>query len=1038
MLPWKPLGHGSEANGADNRRATAREAVVGGIAIVLVGGCLLWLALATPGFWSFSAILFLGIALIPWAGADRRATIIKLLAVLGTASAVDYFAWRALLINWDAWYVSVPLFIAEAFGAIHTLGLQFTVWPVSERPLDLREDPTRRPIFVLIPTVNEGPAVLEPTIRGALEARRRYLEAYPEGIVIIAVCNDGRVADVPHWRKTEALAERLGVWCVTRTVKGGAKAGNLEHAREVLGATGDALIVIFDADQIAEPDFLLKMIPPFADPEVGWVQTSQYYRNQDSPVARWANDQQQLFYRVLCPSKAAVNAVTICGTNVVIRASALDSIGGLPQDSITEDFQASIELHPRWRGVFVSGVLATGLGPEDLRSYFIQQNRWATGTLQVLRSHWRAIFLPWHRGLSAGQRLQYFLACTHYLSGIRDLVYVIVPLLFLFTDIPTIRGAYLETYLGHFVPFWLASQAAFWYVAWGKTSVRGIIIGFGSFPVLLGSAVTALSGRRIGFAVTAKERISRSEIRQTLLHLTVMVAYAIGVIVAITGHRRSDTLLVNLIWAAYNSLMLGGIIWLGSGVGTATPARLAAAVFAPLRMMGGWIRPRATRAAFVTVLVVSPVFAVAAFSTPTVPRFVLASDGAPPRVGVYLPVESIQTAQPSLERALGRSFQIVGRTQDINDTFDLIWARQLKASQAQPWITLLFREPGRPSYYSSLPSIANGSHDDQIRRWARQVRDYGSPVYLTILPQVDRDWVVSSAVANGGIPSDTPRAWERVQAIFRAEGAHNVAWVWAPADPANDAAYAPSAGSIDLVQRTLIGGYAPGPDQWPDAAPILADLSHRYPATPLLIEVYAAGRPEVKASWLREVGRAVAKTPRVYALVYHEASPDPKATSKENAAWSLASDSQSLLAMREVWAGSDAHFASRSLAAAVVSPTPSPVENVTALRAAVIGEARPSPTDADQTGADPPAPARTPSARLSTSDLDASRTLGDDGMPLPRRYVVQPGDTLSSIADRIYGDTGAWRDIAAANTGDLENPNQLAVGAELLLPARHP
>src|SRR5262249_47256181 len=149
-----------------------------------------------------------------------------------------------------------------------------------------------------------------------------------------------------------------------RRQKGGAKAGNIEHARAVIGARADSrvdaldaaeelavgargveqarvvvspkgnyLIAIFDADQVAEPDFFLRTIPPFADPRVGWVQTSQYYRNLDNPVARWANDQQQLFYQVLCPHKSIVNAAFICGTNVVIRGAALDEIGGLPQDS---------------------------------------------------------------------------------------------------------------------------------------------------------------------------------------------------------------------------------------------------------------------------------------------------------------------------------------------------------------------------------------------------------------------------------------------------------------------------------------------------------------------------------------------------------------------------------------------------------------------------------------------------------------------------------------------------------------------------------
>ena len=170
------------------------------------------------------------------------------------------------------------------------------------------------------------------------------------------------VAKAANWEETDMLAQELGVCCVTRTKGGGAKAGNIENARMELQATGDALLVIFDADQVAKPDFLLKTIPPFRDPKMGWVQTGQYYANLDNPVSRWADDQQSMFYNLLCPGKEAINAAFICGTNVVIRAAALDEIGGLPQDSVTEDFNASIALHPSWRSIYLTGYSRHGSG----------------------------------------------------------------------------------------------------------------------------------------------------------------------------------------------------------------------------------------------------------------------------------------------------------------------------------------------------------------------------------------------------------------------------------------------------------------------------------------------------------------------------------------------------------------------------------------------------------------------------------------------------------------------------------------------------
>jgi len=53
----------------------------------------------------------------------------------------------------------------------------------------------------------------------------------------------------------------------------------------------------------------------------------------------------------------------------------------------------------------------------------------------------------------------------------------------------------------------------------------------------------------------------------------------------------------------------------------------------------------------------------------------------------------------------------------------------------------------------------------------------------------------------------------------------------------------------------------------------------------------------------------------------------------------------------------------------------------------------------------------------------------------PATYTVQ-GDTLSSIAARVYGDPNAWPRILAANAGQIRNPNLIEPGETLVLPAR--
>jgi len=51
------------------------------------------------------------------------------------------------------------------------------------------------------------------------------------------------------------------------------------------------------------------------------------------------------------------------------------------------------------------------------------------------------------------------------------------------------------------------------------------------------------------------------------------------------------------------------------------------------------------------------------------------------------------------------------------------------------------------------------------------------------------------------------------------------------------------------------------------------------------------------------------------------------------------------------------------------------------------------------------------------------------------KYTVQPGDTLSSIAQKVYGDSSRWHEIYIANTQVIGNdPNVLPVGKALYIP----
>jgi nucleoid-associated protein YgaU len=52
----------------------------------------------------------------------------------------------------------------------------------------------------------------------------------------------------------------------------------------------------------------------------------------------------------------------------------------------------------------------------------------------------------------------------------------------------------------------------------------------------------------------------------------------------------------------------------------------------------------------------------------------------------------------------------------------------------------------------------------------------------------------------------------------------------------------------------------------------------------------------------------------------------------------------------------------------------------------------------------------------------------------PRIYVVKKGDSLSKIAEAVYGDANRWKEILRANKDQIEDARLIRPGQELRIP----
>lgn len=344
----------------------------------------------------------------------------KVLITLNLLLALVYFFILVFLFPIGNKILFGFLVFGEVFHVWQLAAFLYTIW--DRTPTVPRDAEYYPPVDVYVTVAGEPISVIEETVKGMLAMD------YPEFKIFIL--NDGYVAQKDNWQEVEQLAEQYGVTAITRKVAGGAKAGNINNATR---HTRNPFIAIFDSDHIPHADFLKKTAIYFSDEKVAFVQSPQYYKNfAANEVTGGAWEQQQLFFGPICQGKNSLNAATMCGTNMVIRRTALEEVGGMCEESIAEDFATGMFMHKQgWKSVYVSEVLAEGLAPEDFLSYYKQQLRWARGGLDVLFKY-NVLFA---KGLTFRQRLQYVSSVSFFFSGIVVIMNAIIPVIFFFTGI---------------------------------------------------------------------------------------------------------------------------------------------------------------------------------------------------------------------------------------------------------------------------------------------------------------------------------------------------------------------------------------------------------------------------------------------------------------------------------------------------------------------------------------------------------------------------------------------------------------------------
>jgi cellulose synthase (UDP-forming) len=285
-------------------------------------------------------------------------------------------------------------------------------------------------IDVFIATAGEDLGVLANTF--ASVARLRW-----DGPVHAYVLDDSR-----HGDAMRKLAAFYGIFYLYRPVRGEyKKAGNLNYA---VSQTASEFIVVFDADFVPASGFLEDVIPYFAAPDAGIVQTSQYFSTGRRDTANWmarlAGTVQQMFFCWSQPGNNSMAAAFCVGTNVAYRRTALEAAGGFPKISGGEDLITSVEfLAAGFSTVYVPLNLARGLCPEDFPAVVRQQYRWALTTFAMalpIRGIERVCDGFWHCPMSLRKRFMFLAGFLYYAQSLLVLVTAVMPSLIMLWEYP--------------------------------------------------------------------------------------------------------------------------------------------------------------------------------------------------------------------------------------------------------------------------------------------------------------------------------------------------------------------------------------------------------------------------------------------------------------------------------------------------------------------------------------------------------------------------------------------------------------------------
>jgi cellulose synthase/poly-beta-1,6-N-acetylglucosamine synthase-like glycosyltransferase len=207
---------------------------------------------------------------------------------------------------------------------------------------------------------------------------------YPSEKLDIQLLDDSTDESQEVAREVVARYRALGhdISYIHRTDRTGYKAGALDNGLKV--AKGE-FVAIFDADFTPAPDWLIKVIHHFAEPNIGMVQTRWTHLNRNYSFLTEVEAILLDGHFVLEHGGRSRTGVffNFNGTAGMWRLQAIRDAGGWEHDTLTEDTDLSYRCQLKgWKFRYLQDVECAAELPIEMTAFKTQQARWAKGLIQ--------------------------------------------------------------------------------------------------------------------------------------------------------------------------------------------------------------------------------------------------------------------------------------------------------------------------------------------------------------------------------------------------------------------------------------------------------------------------------------------------------------------------------------------------------------------------------------------------------------------------------------------------------------------------------